>query len=228
MSSLIVVEHDEVELERDEIELGLDLLIREARRRKRRRRLTLASLALAVLGLGGVATGAVGGWFSAAAPSVTAGSRSAGTAGARCPASPARMVANSVFTATVLGTGPVRLGVGNVYETRRRKIVVVTPKARSWGGIEAIWVVEPGTRGPISVRGVALAKQGPIAVQPSGTGPTTPGASALTLPAASPLYPGAAYPGSLWVRAGGCYALAISGRGFSERLVFAVQTTHSA
>lgn len=215
-----VIRREYLDLERE-----LELLIREARRRQRRRRRARALIACGALAVAGAATGAVSGQFAKVTGSGGDTPRSAAGAGARCPTSPASFVSNATFAATVIGNGRVRLGVGNVYETTRRRVVVYHHAARSWGGIEAIWwVARSGTRGPITVRGVALGKQGPFEVQPSGGG-QAPGVGSLTLPAPSPLFPGSTYPGSLWVRTGGCYAVDISGRGFHERIVFDVRTS---
>lgn len=221
MSLLTVVEQEEVELE-------LDLLIREARRRQRRRRLTLVLVTLIGLVGVGAATGALSGWLAGESNKVSAGGLSASRPGARCPASPVRWVANSQFDAYVVGTGGFRLGIGNAY--RRNRGFVLGRGTRRWAGIEAIWWLAKPERvpGPITIRGRALDGQGPIEVRPSDGG-QAPGSGPLTLPDdfqpaphASP-YP-AAYPGSIWVRAGGCYAVDVSGRGFSERLVLNVVT----
>jgi hypothetical protein len=225
MSLPSVAEHEALGCEEDE----LALLIREACRRQRRRRLRV-TLLTAVVGSAALATTAASGWLSAPAPSGTAGAPSATRSVTRCPASPARRVSNATFAATVIGDGPVRLGVGNVYEPKAQRFLVYEHRAGSWGGIEAIWwVSKRAARGPVIVRGVPLGKQRPLEVQPSHGG-QGPGAGPLTLSGPSdafPAYPGAAsagavYAGSLWVRAGGCYGVEISGRGISERLVFAV------
>lgn len=224
MPLLSVAEHEELGYEEDE----LALLIREARRRQRRRRLRMTLTA--VIGVAAVATASASGWLSGPGPSGTALGPSAVGSISRCPASPARHVSNATFAATVIGDGPVRLGVGNVYESKAHRVLVYNHRAGSWGGIEAIWwVPKPAARGPIIVRGVALGAQRPVEVQPSDVG-RGPGAGPLILSGPSdafPAYPGAAssgavYAGSLWVRAGGCYAVEISGRGISERLVFDV------
>jgi hypothetical protein len=210
-------------VEREEAELELDLLIREARQRQRRRRLILTFATTFACGIAALAAVAATGGISTGTHVATANSYSASAAGGRCPATPARLVANSVFTATVIGDGPVRLGIGNEYEKTRRTVIVYQPRPRGWGGIEVLWIERPTARGPITVRGIALGKRGPVEVQPSENG-LAPGAGSLTLPPRTALNPDLIDPGALWVRAAGCYAVEISGRGFSERIVFAVTT----
>lgn len=217
------VEHEQVGDEQRELEL----LIREARRRQRRRRVRLALLMLAALGSAGVRAAGASGWLAELTDSGTAHGRSASTASGRCAVSPARWVANSQFDAYVLGNGPFRLGMGVPYDSRRHQVILGqgTPH---WGAIEAIsWLARPGRMpSAITVRGVALGTHAPIEVRPSNGG-LAPGRGPLIFtndfrPArnASP-FP-TFYPGSVWLRAGGCYALDISGRGFHERLVFDV------
>lgn len=219
MSLLSRIEHEQVELE-------LDLLIREAHRRRRRRQLRMAALTLAAVGSIGVATAAANGWLAGLVDSGAARGPSAQRSAASCPASPARMVSNATFAATVIGDGPVRLGIGNVYSSHPRRVFVYHRKARGWGGIEAIWVVTHGVHEPVAVRGFALERQGPIDVA-SSDGGQAPGATTLTLSgpseeAPNPSYPASVYAGALWVRAGGCYAIDVSARGLRERLVLDV------
>jgi hypothetical protein len=220
VSLLSIVDHEDAELE-------LDLLIREARQRQRRRRLTLAAIAVIAIGALGAAIGADSGWLSASTSSRGASASSVGGSGVRCPASPVRFVANAQFNAYVAGSGRVRLGIGNPYEKSRHLVVLYHRTAHSWAGIEAIWwLANPDVRGPITVRGVALSKQGPIEVQPSDGG-LAPGTGPLTLPSDFQPAPDASaypmvYPGSVWVRAGGCYAVDLSAHGFSEQIVFDV------
>lgn len=219
------VEHEQVGYEQAEREL--DLLIREARRRQRRRRLRLAVLMLAAFGSAGVVAASASGWLAELTDSGPAHGRSASTTGGRCPVSPVRWVANAQFDAYVLGNGPFRLGMGVRYDLRSHQVVLGqgTPH---WGAIEAIWWLARPGRLPetITVRGVALGTHAPIEVRPSNGG-LAPGRGPLVFsndfhPArnASP-FP-TFYPGSVWLRTGGCYALNISGRGFHERLVLDV------
>lgn len=207
-------------------ERELQLLIREARRRQRRRRSRAALFSLVVLAAVAAAAGQLSGWSSHA----SGGSRRsipADAAGTECPVSPAGWVASRAFDAEVLGNGGVRLGIGVPYDSRRKRLVLVRG-AHSWAGIEAIWwLARPAdVHGPITVRGVAIDGRGAIAVKPSDSG-LAPGHGSLLLPGgdrpATGAYPDqTVYPGSLWVRKGGCYALEISARGMRERLVFHV------
>ena len=216
-------------LEQERAELELELLIREARHRQRRRRIRLASSAVSSLVIAGLAIGAVTHLLSAATHN-RAG-RPAVMSGAACSASPATFVSNAVFDATVIGTGSVRLGVGNDYVKTGARVVLYHRTTRSWAGIEAIWWLrDPDVRGPITVRGIALGNQGPIEVQPSDGG-LAPGSGPFELPSNfqpapdASAYP-AVYPGSIWVRTAGCYAVDLSARGFNERIVFDVLMRH--
>jgi hypothetical protein len=202
-------------------EFELELLIREARRRRRRRCIRLVLIAFLALGGAAVITAAVSGWFSALTRDAPAGRLTGGTSTTRCPVSPARFVANTTFSATVIGDGRVRLGVGNGYQSTRQAITVYHHGRRGWGGIEALWIVRRGAPLALVMRGVALGKQGPIEVQPSDSG-LSPGTGSLQLSGARDVAANQPAPGSLWVRTGGCYAVDVSGRGFSERLVFDV------
>lgn len=227
MALLSTVEHEQAEHQQDDHErVGgeLDLLIREARRRQRRRQLRLALLTLAAVASAAVVTAAAG-WLTRATDGGTGRGMPAGTAAARCPASPVRWVANSQFDAYVLGNGPLRLGIGVRYDSRRQ-LVVLGRGTPHWGAIEAIWWLARPGRMPaaITVRGRALGKPAPIEVRPSDGG-LAPGHGPLRFvndfraaPDASPFL--TYYPGSVWLRTGGCYALDVSGRGFHERLVF--------
>lgn len=209
-------------------ESELELLIREARRRRRRRRIRLALISVPTFGSAAVITAVASGWLPALTGDAPAGRASSGASTARCPVSPARFVANSTFSATVIGDGRVRLGVGNIYQGAQRRVVVYHRGSHGWGGIEAIWVVRRGAPLPLVARGVALGKRAAVEVQ-AADGGQTQGSGPLTLSGptdASPVtaYPGSVYAGSLWVRTGGCYAVDVTGRGFSERLVFDVVT----
>ncbi len=126
-------------------------------------------------------------------------------------------------SATVLGRGAVRLGIGNVYLKRSRRVVLGTTSTPGWYAIEAIWIRQPGHPGTLTVHGARLGKPGPIEVGSSNVGPgndalpLTPG-SANTAPGGLQLYPAA-----IWVHSGGCYAVTVHGRGVDDRIVFGAQ-----
>jgi hypothetical protein len=218
-SALGPVEHEAAEHE-------LSLLIREARRRQRRRRLALTISATAVVGIALGLAIVVGSARSPARPSVGR-PPSLGPNG-RCPTSPTRFVSNAVFDATVLGHGIVRLAVGNRYDEARRRVLLGTTEAPGWAAIQAIWVTVPGYDGSFVVRGVRLGTPGPIDVRPADTGITAgpyPGTGALSIPSEvdNTGYGFRVYPGNVWVRSSGCYAVQISGHGFNESIVFDAQ-----
>ena len=104
-------------------------------------------------------------------------------------------------------------------------MVLGTTGTPGWSAIEVIWVRQPGHPGTIAVRGARLGKPGPIDVGSSDAG-QSPGSAALSLaPGSANTAPGGAqlYPGVIWVRSGGCYALNVNGRGLRERIVFDAQ-----
>ncbi len=216
----------ETESVAQEVEQELNLLIREARRRQRRRLISRALGALAIsIGAALVVLTAAG----ADSPSVRPGlsGRTAAQAVPSCPSSAARFVSNSSFAATVFGRGAVRLAIGNEYLKRSRRVVLGTAaNLRSgWLALEVIWIKEPSYVGAATIRGTRLGRPGVIDVQSSGEG-LTPGTDTLRLPPSSPnSTPNGAqlYPGAIWVRSGGCYAVTVSGRKFTERIVLNAQ-----
>ena len=158
LSRLMVVEQEPADLE-------LELLIREARHRQRRRRLRRARPASPALVIAGVAAVALTHWLPAATHNDDRAAPQC-MSGATCSSSPARFVSNAVFDATVIGSGSVRLGVGNDMRGRARAWSSLPPSRPKLGRHRGDLVAAgPEVRGPITVRGVALGKQGPIEVQ---------------------------------------------------------------
>ena len=209
-------------VEQEAPENELNLLIREARRRQRRRRLALTTVATAVLV---IAVGlAVAGRSSRSPTRLIHGSLPGLGPQGQCPASPATFVSNAVYDATVLGRGTVRLAIGNRYDRARGRVVLGTTEAPGWSAMLAIWVTAPGYDGTFVVRGRRLGAPGPIDVHADGTG-LHPGAGPLSIPAEADNtgYGFRIYPGSVWVRSSGCYAVQITGRGLSESIVFDAQ-----
>jgi len=202
----------------------LFLLIREARRRQRRRLVRRALVLLVTSVIAAVAALAATGAYSPAAD-LTAGGRPASAGVGACPTSPARFVANSVYSATVLGRGTVRLATGNVYLKARRRIVLGTTGTTGWSAIEAIWVVDSSYQRPLALSGKRVGKPGAIDLQSADAG-LAPGGHGLVLAPESPNATGdrqRLYAGAIWVRSAGCYAVTVSGRGIHERIVFAAQ-----
>jgi hypothetical protein len=207
-------------VERESADEELLLLIREARLRQRRRlvRQTLGLLIASVCV--GLAVLALTGTYSATA-NLSVSGRPAPSAAGDCPTSPARFVSNSVFSATVLGRGTVRLAIGNVYLKARRRVVLGTTETPAWSAIEVIWLVANRYRGSLLVHGVRLEKPGAIDLQ-SSDGGLAPGGGTLVLPPSSPNPLGngqRVYAGAIWVRSAGCYAVTVRGRGVNDRIV---------
>ena len=126
-----------------------------------------------------------------------------------------------MFDATVFGRGLVRLAIGNRYDKASRRVTLGTTTAPGWLAIEAIWLTARGYDGPFIARGVRLGRPGPIEVKQANLG-QAPGSGPLSIPAEGDNtgFGFRVYPGSVWVRSSGCYAVQISGRGFNESIVF--------
>jgi hypothetical protein len=224
-----------------ELELGV---ITDARRRQRRRRLAMILLPVAAigvyLGLRGTAASAPSSASLLSRPMHLPGL----LAGGRCPVSSGYTVNNQYFGGSVLGSGPVRVLVSNQGDVLHGRPRLGTTETRGWFALQTLWFAMPRYNGPFVVRGGRLGKNGPIEVQPGGTG-VAPGSRPLIVPAGPtintyythwrpgrvrdpvtgrfvPTLTGYGYrtvPGSTWVRSPGCYAWQVDGRGFSEVIV---------
>ncbi len=166
----------------------------------------------------------------------------------RCPVSSGYTVANAYFGGSALGSGPVRVLIGNQGDVLRGRPELGTTEAPGWYALQTLWFAMPGYNGPFVVRGGRLGKPGPIAVQPGRTG-LLPGSGPLVVPAGPtintyytnwrpghnrdavtgrlvPTLTGYGYrtvPGSTWIRSPGCYAWQVDGRGFSDVIVVDAQ-----
>jgi hypothetical protein len=211
-------------------QLELDLLIREARRHQRRRQI-LAAVAL-VLAAAGVYLGARSAASTPRPESLLARPLHFPSLGpdGRCPAtSGPQAIVKSFFVGGMLGSGPVRVSIGNAGDFARGRVRLGTGGPGPWHALETIWFAMPGYDGPFVVRAARLGKPGPIEVQPGGNG-LSPGSGPLVVPAGPtsnnypPPGPGTYHgyrtvPGSTWVKTPGCYAWQVDGRGFSEVIV---------
>jgi hypothetical protein len=202
-------------------EAELDLLIREARRRQRRRHLTIAVVVVSILCGAAVARVAVlPGLWAAAQP--FSHFPSLGPDG-KCPVEAGSRFNGADFSGPALGRGPVRVLIGNGGDPLAGRIELGLASLPRWRAIETIWFATPGYHGPFKVSGIRLGHPGAIAVQPAGDG-NVPGSGPLVVPAGPTMntFPDGyrMVPGSTWVRSPGCYAYRVSGRGFSENIVF--------
>jgi hypothetical protein len=134
--------------------------------------------------------------------------------GAPCPVAPTRAAPslNRGFGGYVLGRGPAYAGAfaedGIVHYSSS------TVEAGGWRGFKVLWIVRPGFRGRLLIRGRQL--DGPTQVRFRqgremrisrwGTAMTAPGWGLE--------------PSTEWVRRAGCYAFQLDGARFSEVLVF--------
>jgi len=205
-------------------EAALDLLIREARRRQRRRHLAVAVVAASMLA--GVAVARVE-TLPVLSPSTHTPSRfpSLGPDD-KCPVSSGHWFSGD-FVGPVLGRGPVRVLIGNTGDVVRGRIEVGRASRPKWRAIETVWFAVPGYNGPFKVTGARLGHPGAIDVQPAGGG-LEPGPGPLVVPAGPTVntFPDGfrTQPGSTWIRSPGCYAYHVTGRGFSENIVFDAAT----
>jgi len=199
-----------------------EALIEEARRRQRRRWFTVGLVALL----------AIVSFFTA---SVIA--RSPRTTslvarplhfpslqpGASCPATAGATVSNSFFGGVALGSGPVRVLIGNRGGdlVQGRVDLGYATDTPGWFALQTLWFAMPGYNGPFVVRAKRLGSNGPIEVQAGPTG-LEPGSGPLVVPAGPTLNTRNGFrtiPGSTWVTSAGCYAWQVDGRNFSEVIV---------
>lgn len=142
--------------------------------------------------------------------------------GERCPATAGAPMGNSFFAGAVLGSGPVRVMIDNAGGNfRQGRFDLGTSATRGWFALQTLWFAMPGYNGPFVVRAKRLGSNGPIEVQPGGTG-QEPGSGPLVVPAGPTMNTGDGFrtiPGSTWVTSAGCYAWQVDGRNFSEVIV---------
>lgn len=204
--------------------LDAESLIREARRRQRRRRLGVGSVgALAILGY--LIAGGIAG--SSRTTSLLARPLHFPSLqpGGSCPATAGAPISNSFFDGVALGSGPVRVLIGNGGDPLQGRVELGTSSSPGWFALQTLWFSMPGYDGPFVIRAERLGQSSPIEVQPGGTG-LAPGSGPLVVPAGPTLETGDGFrtvPGSTWITSAGCYAWQVDGRNFSEVIV--VDTT---
>jgi hypothetical protein len=166
----------------------------------------------------------------------------------RCPVSSGRIVENPLFVGPALGNGPVRVLVGNAGDVLRGRVKVGTTDDPGWFAVQTLWFAMPSYDGPFVVRAARLGAKGPIEVQSGGTGDNAgqiPSSGPVVVPAGPTIntfytnwrvghlrdavtgrlvtdltgYGYRTVPGGTWIKAPGCYAWQVDGRGFSETIV---------
>jgi hypothetical protein len=204
-----------------EPDIELELLIREARRRQRRRRLVIGFALLAAVAVAALAQ--TEDLFGGSQPARSASLFPALGPHGRCPVSSGYWFQGADFVGPVLGHGPVRVLIGNRGDVVHGRVDLGATAVSRLAAIETIWFAMPGYNGPFVVRGARLGRPGPIEVQP-GDGGLSPGSGPLVVPAGGTNNTFAdgyrTMPGSTWIRTPGCYAYHVTGRGFSENIVF--------
>lgn len=221
-----------------------ELLIREARRRQRRRRLALMITVAGAVLASYVVTQSGG-------PAPRPDSLLARPlhfpslgAGGRCPVSSGRMVNNQFFVGPVLGSGPVRVLLGDTGDIVHGRVDLAARRVSGWFALQTLWFAMPGYDGPFVVRAARVGAESPIEVQSGGNG-QLPGSGPLVVPAGPTIntfytnfraghrrdtvtgrsvstltgYGYRTVPVGTWVRSAGCYAWQVDGRGFSETIV---------
>lgn len=139
--------------------------------------------------------------------------------GQRCPADSGERVDAGGFGGIALGSGVVRVVVVSEGDLRRGVAVLNPPTPEGWMTLKTLWFSVPRYTGPFVVRVQRLDGQGQVALGEPGTeaplvvppGPTVNGSDGYRTS-----------PGSLWVKAPGCYGWQVDGLTFSETVV--VQT----
>ncbi len=146
--------------------------------------------------------------------------------GASCPASPGTTF-HTFFNGIALGSGPVRVLVGNRGDLLRGRVDVGTTQIPGWSALQTLWFSMPGYDGPFVVRAKNLNGTSPIEVQYG----SSPGSGPLVVPAGPTLNTQDGYrtvPGGTWVTSPGCYAWQVDGRNFSEIIVVDARSLNSA
>ena len=200
-----------------------EVIIKEARRRQRRRRFTVSLILVLAAVLGGfIAVNR-----TSQRPQTPASLLSrplhfpALQPGSSCPASSGETVHNGYFNGVALGSGLVRVLIGNRGDLRRGQVDVGTTKSVGWGALETLWFSTPSYEGPFVVRGRRLGGVSRIEVQPGNDG-LGPGSGPLIVSSGPTLNTRNGYrtvPGSTWVTSPGCYAWQVDGSSFSEIIV---------
>ena len=159
------------------------------------------------------------------------------------------MVNSQFFVGPVLGTGPVRVLLGDAGDIVHGRVDLGARSSSGWFGLQTLWIAMPGYNGPFVVRGARLGADSPIEVQSGGTTPynagQVPGSGPLVVPAGPtnntfytkwrpgelrdavtgrlvPTLTGSGYrtvPVGTWIKSPGCYAWQVDGRGFNETIV---------
>lgn len=153
------------------------------------------------------------------------------TPGQQCPVSPTRQFPggggfSGPFTAA--GPGPVYLAGGSPVAFEYPPPPRSSYAGSGWGGQKVIWVIDPGYRGPLLLRGAQLdgqrglqfdryigafgyaggAGSGPYRELAYVDGPDPDTVSLVT------------YPSAVRLRGAGCYGVQIDGQDFTKTLVF--------
>ena len=136
--------------------------------------------------------------------------------GQRCPASRGSPVSTDLFGGIALGSGPVRVIIGEQSpgDVRHGVATLISPTSvPPWLGLKTLWFSVPAYQGPVIIRAERLGRPGPVAL---GEGPLV---APLVVPPGPTLNGGGGWriaPGGLWVRTPGCYAWQVDGLDFSE------------
>jgi hypothetical protein len=137
--------------------------------------------------------------------------------GQRCPASRGRPVSTADFGGIALGSGPVRVVIGDAGDVRHGVADLIKPTSvPPWLGLKTLWFSMPAYQGPFIIRAKRLGHPGPVALGEA------PALGPLVVPPGHTVNGSGGWreaPGALWVRTPGCYAWQVDGLNFSEIIV---------
>jgi hypothetical protein len=140
-----------------------------------------------------------------------------------CPTSSGHRYSNKQFGGIALGRGPLQPLVAphnrGGFGTALRGVLLFrrSPTNPKWHQLKTLWFARPAYRGPVLIRGRRLNRPGRIVF---GEGPEMVDPYLPVGETANGLNGFREWPGATWLRAPGCYAWQIDGRGFSHVVVF--------
>ncbi len=136
--------------------------------------------------------------------------------GARCPTTSGAPLTLPNAGGTAVGHGPVRVLIPQAGDIAHGLVTLAASDVTGWYGIKTLWIVSPGYRGWVLVRGRRLDRPGPIALlAEAGIGPL------LVPPNGGPNDAGGwrEQPSGTYVKAAGCYAFQVDGTSFTDDIV---------
>lgn len=149
----------------------------------------------------------------------------------RCPVSEAtRFDGGAGFTGAFIGLGRGPVYLAPVSQRKPGRLMLQRTRHPGWLWTKPIWVFGPSYSGPVLLRGKRVGGAGTVEFD-RYLGSASSASNGHLGPKPSVLYPRnglhatssgglESYPGGLYVRAPGCYAIQVDGLGFTEHIVF--------